>query len=82
MNVGTDLPAHRNTSPLYVCKIHLYRPGLPSSMDVEDDFGGYIRQAIIGDDAIQMVVPLAAAGDDLERSELVVCSHYDDGGWP
>jgi len=39
-------------------------------MDVEDDFGGHIRQAIICDDAVWMVVPLAAVGDELERSEL------------
>ncbi len=51
-------------------------------MDVEDDFGGHIRQAIIGDDAIQMVVPLAAAGDELERCELVVFGRGDDWRWP
>ena len=47
-------------------------------MDVEDDVGGYIRQAIIGDDTVRMVVPLAAAGDDLERCELEVFDPSDD----
>ena len=39
-------------------------------MSSEDIAGGPVRQAIIGDDAVRMVVPLAAAGDELERSEL------------
>jgi len=47
-------------------------------MDMEDDVGGRIRQAIIGDDAVRMVVPLAAAGDELERSELEVFDPSDD----
>ncbi|MDP7081558.1 MAG: hypothetical protein QF415_16825 [Candidatus Undinarchaeales archaeon] len=41
-------------------------------MDVEEDVGGHVRQAIIGDDAVWMVVPLAVAGDELERCELEV----------
>ena len=47
-------------------------------MDVEDDFGGHIRQAIICDDVMWMVVPLAAVGDDLECCELEVFDPSDD----
>ena len=47
-----------------------------------DDVGGHIREAIIGDDAIRMVVPLAVAGDELERCELEVFGRGDDGGGP
>ena len=44
-----------------------------------DDVGGHIRQAIIGDDAVRMVVLLAVAGDELERSELEVFDPSDGG---
>ncbi len=47
-------------------------------MDVEDDFGGYIHQAIICDDAVRMVVPLAAASDEMECCELDVFNPSDD----
>ena len=46
-------------------------------MDVEE-VAGAVREAIIGDDAVRMVVPLAAVGDDLERSELEVYDPPDD----
>ncbi|MDP7081272.1 MAG: hypothetical protein QF415_15355 [Candidatus Undinarchaeales archaeon] len=36
-------------------------------MDADDTVGGHIEQAIIGDDAVGMVMPLAVAGDELER---------------
>ncbi len=47
-------------------------------MDSEDIVCGHVREAIIGDDAVRMVVPLAVAGDDLERSELEVFEPSDD----
>jgi len=47
-------------------------------MDSEDIVGGPVMEAIIGDDTVQMVVPLAAVGDELERSELEVFEPSDD----
>ena len=49
-------------------------------MDSEDIVCGHVREAIIGDDAVRMVVPLAAAGEELERSELEVFEPSDDDG--
>lgn len=47
-------------------------------MGSEDIAGGHVKQAIIGDDAVRMVVPLATEGDELERSELEAFDPSDD----
>lgn len=51
-------------------------------MDAEDvPEESFLRNAALSDGVLNMVVPLAVAGDELERSELEVFGRCDDGGW-